>query len=190
MFNEICTEHARLLDQVRAMEPLLTTVGKRLAETVLSGRKLLICGNGGSAADAQHFAAEVIGRFETDRPAFPAIALTTDTSVMTAVANDDAFEQVFARQVAGLGCRADGLIAISTSGNSPNANAALMQAKETGLITVALLGKDGGIMAKNADYPVIVPGRVTARIQEMHILILHYWAGMIETAICRETEAI
>ncbi len=158
----------------------IETAGRRLAGIIAGGGKLLICGNGGSAADAQHFAAELIGRYESERPAFPAIALTTDTSILTAVGNDYGFADLFARQVQGLGRPGDGLIAISTSGNSENVIRAVAMARQKGMFTIGLLGRDGGKLKEIADTAVVITVPKTARIQEAHIFILHFWALLIE----------
>lgn len=148
-------------------------IGKRLK----LGNKLLICGNGGSAADSQHFAAEVVGRFEKERKGFSAIALTTDTSALTAIGNDYGFDKVFSRQVEALGQKGDILIGISTSGNSKNVIEAVKVAKGLGIFTVGLLGKDGGQLKDLVDKAFIVRSNNTARIQEVHITFIH--------AICR-----
>lgn len=147
-----------------------------LASTLSEGHRLLICGNGGSAADAQHLAAELIGRFERERPALPAIALTTDSSILTAVANDYRFDEVFARQVRGLGGPGDLLLAISTSGNSVNILRAIEAAHEREMGVIALTGQGGGRIAtqlRESDHLLAVPHGRTARIQEVHLLILH-----------------
>ncbi len=135
----------------------------------------MICGNGGSAADAQHFAAELVGRFEKERRAFPAIALTTDSSALTATGNDYGFERIFARQVEALATSGDVLIAVSTSGNSPNIIAAVMQARKIGCQTIAMTGATGKKLASVCDAAVLVPSTRTARIQEAHITIIHIW---------------
>jgi D-sedoheptulose 7-phosphate isomerase len=154
--------------------------GRLICDTLASGRKLLVCGNGGSAADAQHLAAELIGRYETDRRSFPAIALTTDTSALTAVSNDLGFEQIFARQVAGLAQRDDILVAISTSGRSPNVLKAVERARELGCRTIALTGAGAEPLASACELAVIVPSNRTARIQEAHVAIIHLWCEMVD----------
>ena len=138
------------------------------------GNKILICGNGGSAADAQHFAAELTGRYLKERRSYPALALTTDTSALTAIGNDYGFDSVFSRQIEGLGKAGDILIAISTSGRSPNILKAVEVAKARGLRTIGLLGRDGGTLKDLVDDAFIVPSEVTARIQEIHEMILHF----------------
>lgn len=147
-----------------------------MTHALMNGGKILACGNGGSAADCQHFAAELIGRFERERPELAAIALTTDTSALTAIANDYSFEQVFAKQVRGLGLAGDVLLAISTSGNSSNVMAAIEAAHQRDMRVVALTGKGGGkigAMLRDGDIHLCVPHDRTARIQEVHILAIH-----------------
>lgn len=163
-------------------EPLTKAV-ELAVNTLKNGNKILICGNGGSAADAQHFAAELICRFERERESLPAIALTTDTSALTAIANDYAFNNIFARQVSGLGNDKDLLIAISTSGNSENVYKAIEIAHQKNLSVIFLSGKDGGKIAgmlKDNDIEIRVPSSSTARIQEVHILCLHCICDQID----------
>ncbi len=148
--------------------------------TLENGGKILICGNGGSAADAQHLAAEFSGRYEKERRALPAVALTTDTSALTAIGNDYGFDRVFSRQVEALARPGDCLIAISTSGNSPNVIAAVMAAREIGCTVVGLTGETGKKLASLSDECVMVPSKRTARIQEMHITIAHIWCEYID----------
>ncbi len=188
MLNTMIDAHIRCFETVRAMAPTLRKGGDMLLECLLAGGKLLICGNGGSASDAQHFAAEMMGRFERERPAFPAVALSTDTSILTAVGNDYGFAEVFARQVAGLGRAGDLLLGISTSGHSQNVLKAVQQAREMGIATVGLLGKDGGALKAAVDLAVVVDGAVTARIQEAHIFILHYWAWLMDSGLPQNPE--
>lgn len=151
-----------------------------IVETLKKGGKILICGNGGSAADAQHLAAEFVGRYESERRSLPAIALTTDTSALTAIANDYAFEQVFARQLAGLASERDCLIAISTSGNSPNVIAAVMEARRKGCRIIGLTGSKGKKLASLCDACVLIPSDRTARIQEGHITVAHIWCEIVD----------
>ncbi len=148
-----------------------------------NSKKILIAGNGGSAADAQHFAAELVGRYGFDRPSLPALALTTDTSNLTAIGNDYGYDQVFSRQLEGMGVEGDLFIGISTSGNSQNILNAFTSAKAKGITTVALTGRDGGKMAEVADYTLIVPSDATPRIQESHLLIEHMICDAIEKSI-------
>ncbi|HEX2797050.1 MAG TPA: SIS domain-containing protein [Immundisolibacter sp.] len=170
------------LSSVDALAPAISRAGSLLAAS-LRGGKLLVCGNGGSAADAQHFSAELLGRYERERAALPAIALHADSSTVTAVANDYGYEHVFARQVLALGRPGDTLVVISTSGNSPGILRAVEVAQQAGLGVVALTGRDGGALApllRPADIEIRVPAQVTARIQEVHILILHCLCELID----------
>ncbi|MCC7059065.1 MAG: phosphoheptose isomerase [Burkholderiaceae bacterium] len=157
-----------------------------LTATLAADRKLLICGNGGSAADSQHLAAELVGRYERERPELAAIALSTDTSILTAVANDYAYEQVFARQVRALGREGDVLVAFSTSGSSPNVLQAARSAQERGLKVVALTGRGGGrlgAMLRADDVHLCVPHERTARIQEVHLLMIHCICDGIDASL-------
>jgi len=151
-----------------------------MVKALRGGGRILACGNGGSAADAQHFAAELVGRFERERAAMAAIALTTDTSILTALANDYDFTMVFARQVEALGRPGDIVLGISTSGGSANVLAAFEAARAGGLTTVALTGRDGGVVGKAADIHVNVPAASTARVQEVHRTLLHAVCALIE----------
>ena len=176
-----------LSDSRSIVETFIKTHGVRLMEfsekiasTFLADRKLLICGNGGSAADAQHMAAEFVNRFELERPPLPAMALTTDTSVITSIGNDYSFEEIFSKQVKALGIDGDILLAISTSGNSQNVVAAVKAARKQGLYTAALLGKDGGELSKMVDMPMVVACNVTARVQEAHILAEHVICHLVD----------
>ena len=154
-----------------------------LFQTVTGGKKILICGNGGSAADAQHLAAEFVGRFETERRALPAVALTTDTSALTAIANDYSFERVFSRQIEALAADGDCLIAVSTSGNSPNIIAAVMEARKKGCKIIGMTGKKGKKLASLSDGCILIDHERTARIQEAHITISHIWCELIDKKI-------
>jgi D-sedoheptulose 7-phosphate isomerase len=170
-------ESAQLkLDAARTLAAPIAAASTLLAQTLKSGGKVLACGNGGSAADAQHFAAELINRFEIERAPLAAVALTTDSSTLTSIANDYAYEQVFSKQLRGIGRRGDALLAISTSGNSRNVIEAMQTARELGLRVVALTGSGGGKMAgliSPHDVHICVPHKRTARIQEVHLLALH-----------------
>lgn len=150
------------------------------ANALENGNKILLCGNGGSASDAQHIAAEFVGRFVKDRRPLPSIALTTDTSILTAVGNDYGYDDVFSRQVEGLGVKGDVLIAISTSGGSPNVMKAVESAKEKGIHTICVSGKSGGTLKDVCDMSFVVPVQETARIQECHIMLLHILCGLVE----------
>jgi len=160
--------------------PKLLELIKLIAHAFEAGNKIFFFGNGGSAADAQHLAAEFVNRYIMDRPPLPAIALTTDTSILTSVSNDIAFKEIFAKQLRALGKEGDVAIGISTSGNSSNVVKAFEVAKEMGMKTVALTGNDGGILAKMADLSLIVSSTSTPRIQEAHILIGHILCEMVE----------
>ena len=154
--------------------------GQLICEALTSGRKVLLCGNGGSAADAQHIAAELVGCYEKQRRSWPAIALTTDTSALTAVSNDLGYEQVFARQVLGLAQPGDVLVAISTSGKSKNVLRAAEQARELGCKAIALTGLTAEPLASLCDVTVAVPSTRTARVQEVHITVGHLWCEMVD----------
>jgi D-sedoheptulose 7-phosphate isomerase len=171
-------------------DPKLDAAARAIAAAVVtalrSGNKLLIIGNGGSAADAQHIAAEIVGRYKRDRPAYAAIALTTDTSALTAIANDYGFEQVFARQVAGLGLRGDVLLALSTSGRSANILTALRIARERGLVTVGFTGSKGEGLRALCDHLLIAPSDDTPIVQQIHLAIGHAICDEIEQAMMRE----
>ena len=163
-------------DAAQALGAPVARAGVLLAEALRAGGKALACGNGGSAADAQHFAAELVNRFEMERPPLAAVALSTDTSTLTSIANDYAYEQVFAKQVKAIGRRGDVLLAISTSGNSPNVVEAIKAAQELGVRVIGLTGNTGGKIAAMlgaADVSICVPHKKTARIQEVHLLVLH-----------------
>jgi phosphoheptose isomerase len=174
--------HIATVQALRAQEFRIEEFGKLLVDHLRHGNRIFLCGNGGSAADAQHIAAEMVCRFETNRRALPAIALTTDTSVLTAIGNDFGYDHVFSRQVEALARPGDLLIGISTSGNSGNVIAAVEQARNMGVDTLGLLGGDGGKLAALVDHALVVPAKETARIQECHILIGHIWCGMVDQA--------
>jgi D-sedoheptulose 7-phosphate isomerase len=168
------------------LAPLIARAGHMMTECLLADGKLLACGNGGSAADAQHFAAEMVGRFERERPELPAVALTTDSSILTAVANDYDFAQVFAKQVRALGRAGDVLLAISTSGNSANVIAAIEAGHEREMRVVALTGRGGGRINEllvPEDVHICVPHATTTRIQEVHLLTIHCLCDAIDTSL-------
>lgn len=165
---------------IQAYTTRIITLSEKIASTFLRDGKLLICGNGGSAADAQHMAAEFVNRFQLERPPLPAMALTTDTSVITSIGNDYSFEEVFSKQVKALGMEGDVLLSISTSGDSKNVLKAVETARNQGLYTAALLGKDGGKLRKMVDMPLVVSCDVTARIQEAHILAEHMICHLVD----------
>jgi len=170
-------ENAELLEKIEAVAKLCVKLYKE------SDKKTILAGNGGSAADAQHIAAELVGRYGFDRPSIPSLALTTDTSNLTAIGNDYGYDQVFSRQLAGMGQAGDIFFGISTSGNSQNIINAFEVAKEKGITTVALVGRDGGKMGAIADIALIVPSDSTPRIQESHILIGHIICDIIEKEV-------
>ncbi|HKX93169.1 MAG TPA: D-sedoheptulose 7-phosphate isomerase, partial [Methylibium sp.] len=177
-FADSAAAKQRTLD---AQLPAIAAAVHRLADALRAGGKVLVCGNGGSAADAQHFAAELSGRFERERPGLAGIALTTDTSALTAIGNDYGFDDVFARQVRALGARGDVAIAISTSGRSPNVLRAVEAARDAGLKVVALTGGDGGALATAADVTLRVSAStLSARIQETHILVGHVICELVD----------
>ncbi len=163
--------------------PKLLDVIKLISRTFEGGNKLFFFGNGGSAADAQHMAAEFVNRYIINRPPLPAIALTTDTSILTSVSNDFTFSEIFAKQLRALGKESDVAIGITTTGNSPNIIKAFEVAKEMGMKTVAFTGNDGGAVGKMADFPLVVPSTSTPRIQEAHILIGHILCEMVEHSL-------
>ena len=180
IFLKNLKEHIDLISSLNSLDPMVLQVGALAAQTLHSGGKILFCGNGGSASDSQHLAAELTGRFIKDRRPLAAIALTTDTSALTSIANDYAFEYVYARQVMALGQKGDVLVGISTSGNSKNIIRAVEEARVIGMTSVGLLGRDGGQLRALCDHAIVVPSDVTARIQESHILIGHTLCGLIE----------
>ena len=161
----------------------IEAAGSLIWEALKSGNKILLCGNGGSAADAQHIAAELVGRYEQERRAFPAISLTTDTSALTAVSNDFGYEEVFARQVEALAVAGDVLIAISTSGKSPSVVKAADQARARGCKTIALTGCSGEPLTAHCDLAVVVPSDRTSRVQEAHITIGHLWCEIVDKVL-------
>lgn len=185
----------RIGDSIKVKESLLTN--DQLLETVSNladeivacishGGKLVICGNGGSASDALHFAGEIVGRFQKERKAWPAVVLNADVATMTAIANDYGYDEVFARQVEGHVKPEDVFIGISTSGNSENVYRAMLKAKEIGAKTACLVGKDGGKIGRESDYAIIVPCNVTARVQESHIIIIHILCELAEVKLSEQ----
>ena len=169
--------------------PLVVTAADKMTQCLLTEGKILACGNGGSAADAQHFAAEMVGRFERERPGLPAISLATDTSIITAIANDYDYSEIFSKQVTALGQSGDILLAISTSGNSGNVAAAIEAAHEREMMVIALTGRGGGRIGElmtPRDVHLCVPHSVTARIQEMHILLIHCLCDAVDCGLLGE----
>ncbi len=179
-------ESIELARESQALAPAIVEAGRALAACLAEGGKILCCGNGGSAADAQHFSGELLGRFETERPGLAAITLSTDTSALTAIANDYAYADVFAKQVLALGRKGDALFAITTSGNSENVVRAVRTAHERGIAVVALTGRNGGAMADvldGDDIEIRVPGHRTSRIQEIHGLIIHCICDLLDAEL-------
>ncbi len=176
-------EHLELFDRLEQLAPAIDRAAGLMTAALSAGHKILLCGNGGSAADSQHIAAELTGRFVGERRALAAIALSTDTSALTSIGNDYGFEEVFARQLAGVGAAGDCLVAISTSGNSRNVIRAAEVARGAGIQIIGLLGRDGGKLLPLCDVPIVVPSSTTARIQEAHIFIGHVLCASIEEAL-------
>lgn len=176
-------EHLALFQSLASLAPEIERAASLCSGALQSGHKLMLCGNGGSAADSQHIAAEMAGRFVKDRRPLAAVALSTDTSTMTCIANDYTFDEVFSRQVMGLGVRGDCLLAISTSGNSRNVIRAAEVARAADIRVIGLLGKSGGPLRELCDVPLVVPSQITARIQEAHIFIGHTLCALVEDAL-------
>ncbi|SEQ38210.1 D-sedoheptulose 7-phosphate isomerase [Giesbergeria anulus] len=180
LFLHNVQQQQALLATLHTLDEAVLQAGQLAAQVLRQGGKLLWCGNGGSAADSQHLAAELTGRFVQDRRPLAALALSTDTSALTCISNDYSFDEVFARQVQALGRPGDLLIGISTSGNSRNVIRAVQEAQQLGLHTLGLLGRDGGALRPLCSHSIVVPSQTTARIQEAHILIGHTLCGLIE----------
>jgi D-sedoheptulose 7-phosphate isomerase len=181
-------ESARLTREMLELAgPQIVAAAELLVTTFRGGGKLLAFGNGGSAADAQHLASELTGRFERERPGLPALALTANTSDLTAIGNDYGFEQLFARLVQAHGRPGDAAVAISTSGNSANVNTAVQEARERGLRSVGLVGKGGGRLAGLVDVAIVVPSDSTPRVQECHVAVIHALCELVDAALFPET---
>lgn len=180
LFLENLQQHIALFSNLDSLNEPVARAAAIITNSLRNGGKLLLCGNGGSAADCQHIAAEFTGRFIKDRPPISAISLTTDTSALTCIGNDYSFDEIFSRQVSALGRPGDILLGISTSGNSGNVLAAVEVAHALGIQTIGLLGRDGGKALNLCKHSIVVPSDVTARIQEAHILIGHTICGMVE----------
>ena len=183
LFRTALDAHRALFDQLQALQGPVSQIGLRLSEVLRDGGKIMFCGNGGSAADSQHLAAELCGRLVDDRRPLAGLALSTDSSALTCIANDYGFDAVFERQVLALGRAGDALVMISTSGNSANLVRAAQAARQQGVLTIGLLGRDGGKLLALCDHALVVPSTVTARIQEAHIFIGHCWCSQIEQAL-------
>jgi len=181
--NRAINDSVRMLESLKNLEPQVSRAADLIGECFRTGNKLLVCGNGGSAADASHFATELVVRFAKDRRALPAICLSGDSGILTAAGNDYGFDKIFARQVAAFGQSCDLLICLTTSGNSENVVRALEEAKARGLKTIAFLGRDGGSTVGMADIDLLVKADSTARIQEAHQLLIHVLCEIIEARI-------
>lgn len=179
-YEQYLAEHREVFDGLEDYYDVTNEAACLIAEAFKANKKLLVCGNGGSAADSQHIAAEMVGRFSRDRKPLPAISLTTDTSALTCIANDYSYQDVFARQVDAIGHSGDVLLAISTSGNSINVLKAVDVAKSKGILTIGLLGRDGGSIGGHIDLGIVVPSDATPRIQEAHIFIGHVLCSLVE----------
>jgi D-sedoheptulose 7-phosphate isomerase len=184
LISDNFSEHLEVIQKVsEACAEDIAVVGQLMVDVLAQGGTIYWCGNGGSAADSQHLAAELVGRFKGDRRALRSAALSTDSSVLTCVANDYSYDSIFSRQIEALGRAGDLLVGISTSGNSGNVLKAFEAAKQLGLHTVGLLGKDGGKAKRMADHSIVIPSDATARIQESHILIGHTFCDLIEEGL-------
>jgi D-sedoheptulose 7-phosphate isomerase len=180
LIKTILSDHRNAADTLSALEPEIFRAATLCIQSLKAGGKILICGNGGSAADAQHFSAEIVGRFLKERRGYPAIALATDSSILTSVGNDYSFENIYARQVEAYAQPGDVLFGITTSGNSENIVRAVTAGKNAGIATIALLGRNGGSIKNMCDVSLVVPVSVTARIQECHIIIIHMICALID----------
>lgn len=185
MLQSAIEQSVATLESLRPLAPPLSDAADVVAGCLTSGGKVLVCGNGGSAADAAHLATELVIRFVSDRPAYPAICLSSDGGTLTAGGNDYGFDEIFARQVEAFGRRGDVLICLTTSGNSRNVQRALEEAKSRGVTTIALLGRDGGPTAGMSDTELLVRGESTARIQEAHMFLLHVLCEAVEDRLAR-----
>jgi len=180
IFENAIFEHLEVLEKVKNLQEDVNLIAYKCKEALENGNTIFLMGNGGSAADSQHIAAELVGRFVKERKGLPAIALTTDTSILTAIGNDYGYDEVFSRQIEALVKPNDIVIGTTTSGNSTNIIKAINKAKKSGAITIGLTGKDGGLLKDVCDYCIVIPSNTTARIQEAHILIGHIICEMIE----------
>lgn len=189
IFDRAIDEHTAVVNSLREQQPLMQKIAEKMTSAILAGHKVLWCGNGGSAADSQHLAAELMGRFRRERRGLASIALTTDTSILTAIANDYGYEKVFQRQVEALCTGGDVVVGISTSGSSKNVCVALETARQCGAFTVAFTGQDGGAVASVAQVTLRIASKNTARIQEAHILCGHMICDWIELCVCVQTAA-
>ncbi len=184
IFSQAIADHLSVIESLPSQQHVLEQIAAQMTRTIVEGKKVLWCGNGGSAADAQHLAAEFVGRFRRERRGLPSIALTTDTSILTAIANDYGYDNIFRRQVEAHCVQGDVVVGISTSGNSRNVCAALQAAREGGAFTVAFTGAGGGALATIANATLWIASKDTARIQEAHILCGHILCDWVELSIC------
>jgi D-sedoheptulose 7-phosphate isomerase len=182
-------ESVAVKEQLLGVAQLIADAARLIIASMRNGGKLIVFGNGGSAADAQHLSAELVGRYRQDRRAFPAIALTTDSSALTSISNDYGFDTIFSRQLEALGKPGDVVVAISTSGNSPNVLQALATSKKLGIASIGLTGKSGGKLRGSVDVCLSVPSDSTPRIQEAHSLIIHILSGIVEDAMVNDSRA-
>jgi D-sedoheptulose 7-phosphate isomerase len=189
VFERAISDHIEVIQTILSQQGILERIAEEMTRAVFAGNKVLWCGNGGSAADSQHMAAELMGRFRRERRGLASIALTTDTSILTAIGNDYGYERVFARQVEALCAKGDVVVGLSTSGNSKNVCAALETAQQLGAFTVALTGAGGGALASIADIALEIASKDTARIQEGHILCGHMLCDWVEQAVCEREQA-
>jgi D-sedoheptulose 7-phosphate isomerase len=189
VFERAISDHIEVIQTILSQQEILKRIAEEMTRAVFMGNKVLWCGNGGSAADSQHMAAELMGRFRRERRGLASIALTTDTSILTAIGNDYGYERVFSRQVEALCVKGDVVVGISTSGNSKNVCAALETAQQLGAFTVALTGAGGGAIASIADITLRIGSEETARIQEGHILCGHMLCDWVELAVCEREQA-
>ncbi len=179
-----CIKVEQELLESESLQEKIIDLAQVISKSLKNGGKIILCGNGGSASDAMHFAGEIVGRFQKERMAWPAIVLNADIATVTAIANDYGYDNVFARQMQGHAVSGDTFIGISTSGNTENVYRAVLEAKKAGLKTAALLGKDGGKIGEAVEYPLVIPCMITARIQESHILLIHILCELIENGMC------
>ena len=189
VFERAISDHIEVIQTILSQQEILKRIAEEMTRAVFAGNKVLWCGNGGSAADSQHMAAELMGRFRRERRGIASIALTTDTSVLTAIGNDYGYERVFARQVEALCAKGDVVVGLSTSGNSKNVCAALETAQQLGAFTVALTGAGGGALASIADIALAIASKDTARIQEGHNLCGHMLCDWVEQSVCEREQA-
>ena len=189
VFERAISDHIEVIQTILSQQEILKRIAEQMTRAVFAGNKVLWCGNGGSAADSQHMAAEQMGRFRRERRGIASIALTTDTSVLTAIGNDYGYERVFARQVEALCAKGDVVVGLSTSGNSKNVCAALETAQQLGAFTVALTGAGGGALASIADIALAIASKDTARIQEGHNLCEHMLCDWVEQSVCEREQA-